>query len=342
MRSTARLVLFALLVAATACAIPDGGPKSAKKPAAPREFAAKHLNAAHKAIGNRDYDAALATLSVAQSSTKLNESERALVLGSKAYVYSLQKKYPEAIGAYQQALALDALPDGETGLYAYNLGQLYIATERYDDAVRELEELARRQGTAKPEVEMGLANAYWGRNDSAKALPLAQSAVSKRADAPEAWLRLLASLYLDQRQYERGAEVLEQGLAEGRIEPSTKTLDALATAWFKAGDPAKAESVLRRAAENASDGRADLRLGQLLVEEKKWEPGAAALESALRKGGLDQPATAELLLGIARFEQGEYGAARVALEKAAATDKTRAEAREWLEELAAKQAKPRR
>jgi Tfp pilus assembly protein PilF len=153
---------------------------------------------------------------------------------------------------------------------------------------------------------------------------------------------LLASLYLDQRQYARGAEVLEKGIAEGRIEPSTKTLDALATAWFKAGDPAKAESVLRRAAEGASDGRADLRLGQLLVEERKWEPAAAALESALRKGGLDQPATAELLLGIARFEQGEYSAARAALEKAAAADKTRAEAREWLEELAARQTQPKR
>ncbi len=309
---------------------------------APREYAAKQLNAAHKAIASGDYDAALATLSVAQSSTKLNAPERELVLGSKAYVFSLQKKYPQAIAAYQEALALDALSEGETGTYAFNLGQLYIATERYDDAVRELEELARRQGTPEPEVEMGLANAYWGVSDSARALPLAQSAVAKRADAPEAWLRLLAALYVDQQQYAQGAAVLERGIAEGRIEPSTKTLDRLATAWFKSGDPAKAESVLQRAAAGATDGRADLRLGQLLVEEKKWAPGAAALESALRKGGLDQPAAAELLLGIARFEQGDYAAARVALEKAAAADETRAEAREWLDELSAKQARPKR
>lgn len=335
-------MLAALLIATTACAIPGGAAKSAKTTAAPREFAARHLNAAQKAIAKSDYDAALATLSKAEDSGRLDASERALTLGSKAYVYTLQKSYPRAIDGYEQALALKALPDGETGLYEYNLGQLYIATQRYDDALRELEQLAARQVTPKPEVEMGLANAYWGKHDSAKALPLAQSAVARRADAPEAWLRLLASLYLDQRQYAQAAELLEKGLAEGRIDPSTKTLDALATAWFKAGQPAKAESVLRRATESASDGRADLRLGQLLVEERRWEPAATALETALQRGGLDEPATAELLLGIARFEQGDYSAARAALSKAAAADKTRAEAREWLEALEDKQHEPRR
>ena len=336
MRSAARLVLRALLAATVACASGVSAPTRVTKTPPPRELAARTLNAAQKSIASKDYDAALAMLSKAQSSGKLDESEHALVLGTRAYVYTLQKSYPEAIRNYQDALALHALGDADSNLYAYNLGQLYIATKRYDDAVRELEELSQRQGTPTPEVEMGLAHAYWGKGDAARALPWAQSAVAKRADAPEAWLRLLAALYLDQRQYAQAAAVLEQGLADGRIEPSTKTLDTLATAWFKAGDSAKAEASLARAAASSTDGRADLRLGQLLVEGKKWAPAVTALESALAKGGLDEPATAQLLLGIARFQRGEFGAARVALEKAAAADKTRAEAREWLEEIGAR------
>ena len=252
-------------------------------------------------------------------------------------MYTLQKSYPEAIDNYEEALALNALGAAETDLYSVQpRPALHRDAKRYDDAVRVLDALAKRQSPPTAEVEMGLANAYWGKGDSARALPLAEAAVAKRPDAPEPWLRLLAALYLEQGRPREAATVLEKGIAEGRIEPSTKTLDALATAWFKAGDAAQAEAVLTRAAAAAPDGRADLRLGKLLVEEKKWAPAATALESALAKGGLDDPATAQLLLGIARFEQGELGAARVALEKAAASDKTRAEAREWLEEVDAR------
>jgi tetratricopeptide (TPR) repeat protein len=335
-RNVTRVLLCALLAAAAACASGSSSSKSATRTPAPREAAARALNAAQKAIAVQDYEAALAVLAKAQASGKLDDSERALVLGRRAQVYTLEKNYPEAIQSYEQALGLHALGDADAQLYAFNLGQLYIAMKRYDDAIRELDGVAQRQGGASPEVSMGLANAYWGKNQGARALPLAESAVERRRDAPESWLRLLASLYLEEGQPAKAAAVLERGLDEGRIEPSVKTLDALATAWFKAGDPAKAEAVLARAASSATDGRADLRLGQLLVEEQKWAPATTALESALAKGGLDEPALAELLLGIARFEQGDFAASRVALEKAAASDKTRAEAREWLEELDAK------
>ncbi len=333
MRNAARVLGCALLALSLACTSVSSAPKRALETPPPREFAARALGAAQKAIAANDYDQALATLSKLQASSKLNDSERALALGTRAFVETRQKNYPAAIGHYEQALALHALGDADSQLYTYNLGQLYIGTQRYDDAIRELDGLAQRQGTASPEVEIGLANAYWAKNDGARALPLAESAVAKRADAPESWLRLLAALYLEQGQPAKAAAVLERGLEEGRLEPSTKTYDALATAWFKAGDPARAEAVLTRAAGSATDGRADLRLGQLLIEEKKWAPAATALESALAKGGLAEPATAELLLGIARFELGDFADARTALEKAAASDKTRAEAREWLEAL---------
>jgi Tfp pilus assembly protein PilF len=332
-RTAARVLGCALLASSLACMSGSLAPKRALETPPPREAAARALGAAQKSIAANDNEAALASLSKLQASGKLNDSERALVLGTRAFVDTRQKNYPEAIGHYEQALALRALGEADTRMYIYNLGQLYIATQRYDDAIRELDGLAQRQGTPSPDVEMGLANAYWGKNDGGRALTLAESAVAKRADAPESWLRLLTSLCLQQGQPAKAAAVLERGLEQGRLEPSTKTYDALATAWYKAGDPAKAEAVLKRAAGSAPDGRADLRLGQLLVEQKKWAPAASALESALAKGRLAEPATAELLLGIARFELGDFAGARVALEKAAASDKTRADAREWLEEI---------
>jgi len=336
MRNVTRVLCCALITLSLACAGAVAPSKRATRTEPPGEATARALNAAQKAIAAKDYESAQATLSKTQSSSKLTDSERALVLGTRAYAWTLQKSYPQAVDGYEQALALHALGDADTELYMFNLGQVYIATRSYDEALRVLGALAARQSPPTPELEMGLANAWWGKGDSARALPLAEAAVAKRPDAPESWLRLLASLMLEQGRPRDAAALLDKGIAEGRIEPSTKTLDALATAWFKAGDAAQAEAVLRRAAANAPDGRADLRLGKLLIEEKKWAPAAHALESALAKGGLGDAATAQLLLGIARFEQGQMGPARAALEKAAASDKTRAEAREWLDEVDAR------
>jgi Tfp pilus assembly protein PilF len=169
-----------------------------------------------------------------------------------------------------------------------------------------------------------------------------QSAVSRRPDAPEAWLRALATLYLDQKQYEPAAKLLSEGLEAGRIAPTPQVLDVLTLAWTRAGHPDRAEPVLRKVSERAADGRADLRLGQLLIQQKRFPEASDALSRAIAKGRLDEPAQAELLLGIARFENGDYAAARAPLEKAEADTKTRAEAREYLDALADKAGGSRR
>jgi tetratricopeptide (TPR) repeat protein len=334
-------VLAAYGLLAAGCATPEGAPVATRATAPPREYAQRQLNAAERAIDEKDYETALAELSKALDSGRLNALERALAIRSKGYVYTQQRRYPEAVAAYEQALALQALPENETASCEFNLGQLYLAEKRFDDALRVLTPLAPRAGALTPEVEMAQANAYWGKKEVATALPLAQSAVAKRTDAPETWLRVLASLYLEAGQYEAAARVLDDGLAAGRIEPTARTLDALTTAWRRAGQPQKAEPALRRAAAITADGRADLRLGQLLVEAKQWSPAIEALEAAQRKGGLERPALAKLLLGIAYFESGDDAAARATLSEAAASDETRAEAREYLEALDARSTRAR-
>jgi Tfp pilus assembly protein PilF len=336
MRKTLALTMALVGTLALACA---PGSQTTRKAAVPREYAAKQLNTANKALKAKDLAGARKALIELESSTKANAFEKALALQLLGYTASLESKHSEAIAYYEQALAANALPPDQLDTTEYNLGQLYVATKRYDDAIRVLESRAQRMGRATPEGDMALANAYWGKRDAAHALPLARSAVANRADAPESWLRLLATLYLDQKQYAAGAEVLDKGIADGRVEPSAKMLDLLASAWFKAGRPDEAEAALRRAAAGSADGRADLRLGHLLVERKKWGDAIVALNGAIAKGGLEKPADAQLLLGIARFESGDLPAARVALQAAAADPDTRKEAREWLAEVDARAGK---
>lgn len=336
MQKTLALSLALVGTLALGCAL---GPHAAKKAPVPREYAAKQLNAANKALKAKDLAGARKALIELESSKKANAFERALALQLLGYTASLENQYAEAAAYYEQAIATEALPADQLDATEYNLGQLYVATKRYDDAIRVLEARAQRMGVSTPDGDMALANAYWGKGDGARALPLAQAAVARRPDAPERWLRLLATLYIDQKQYEAGAEVLGKAIADGRVEPSAKLLDQLASAWFKAGKPDEAEAALRRAAASASDGRPGVRLGQLLVERKKWSDAVSALNDALQKGGLEKPADAQLLLGIASFESGDYPAARRALQQASADPATRKEAREWLAEVDARAAK---
>jgi tetratricopeptide (TPR) repeat protein len=336
MRKTLALTVALVGTLALACAL---GSDNTKKASVPREYAARQLAAANKALKAKDLAAARKALIELESSSKANAFERSLALQLLGYTASLESKYPEAIAYYEQAIATNALPDDQLDTTEYNLGQLYVATKRYDDAIRVLEGRAQRTGQATPDGDMALANAYWGKGDGVRALPLARAAVANRADAPESWLRLLATLYVDQKQYAAAAEVLDKGIADGRVEPSARTLDLLASAWFKAGKPDQAEAALRRAAAASSDGRADMRLGHLLIERKKWGEAVPALQAALRKGGLEKQADAQLLLGIASFENGDYAGARRALQQAAADPDTRKEAREWLEDVDARAAK---
>jgi tetratricopeptide (TPR) repeat protein len=333
MRRTVSLTLALLGTVALACA---PGSSVTRKTSVPREYAAKQLNAANKALKAKDFAAARKSLLELESSTKANAFEKSLALQLLGYTASLEGKYPESIGYYEQALATNALPPDQAESTQFNLGQLYVATKRYDEAIRVLEARTAAGAKATPESDMALANAYWGKGEGARALPLAQSAAAARPDAPEAWLRLLATLYIDQKQYAQGAEVLDKAIAEGRVEPNAKMLDLLASAWFKAGKPDEAEAALRRAASNSADGRPDQRLGHLLIERKKWSEAIPVLKDALRKGGLERPADAQLLLGIASFESGDYAGAKTALQAATADPATRKEAREWLDEIAAK------
>jgi tetratricopeptide (TPR) repeat protein len=333
MRKTLVFTLALLGTVALACAPGTAGPK---KSAVPREYAAKQLNTANKALKAKDFAAARKALIELETSSKANPFEKALALQLLGYTASLEGKFPESVGYYEQALATNALPPDQIDSTEFNLGQLYVATKRYDDAIRVLEARAQRTGRTTPESDMALANAYWGKEDGARALPLAQRAVAAKPDAPEAWLRLLATLYIDQKQYAEGAKTLDDAIAAGRVEPSSRLLDMLASAWFKAGRPGEAEAALRRAAAGSADGRADQRLGHLLLDQKKWAEAIPPLQAALRKGGLESPADAELMLGIASLETGDYATARSALTKAAADPETRKEAREWLEDLEAR------
>ena len=82
------------------------------------------------------------------------------------------------------------------------------------------------------------------------------------------------------------------------------------------------------------------RLGQVLLDRERWKASAEALSTALAKGGLTDPGTANLMLGMANYYRKRSAQAKKYFSRALRDDSSRESASQWLllldREMAAK------
>jgi tetratricopeptide (TPR) repeat protein len=103
--------------------------------------------------------------------------------------------------------------------------------------------------------------------------------------------------------------------------------------WILAREVAKAEGPLARAAELAEKGDLYVRLAQVHLMQEEWQEAAAALREALAKGGLGDPASAQLLLGVAYYNENKLSEARSWFARAHQSGATRKQAETWLDQI---------
>lgn len=356
------------------------------------------LTDAQEALAKGDYEAAEAALGKLQTHEKRNDYETALMHQLYGHLHSERGEYKRAIRSFEGAVATKALPRQADLNLRYNLGQLYVATERYKEAIRILKDWLKRAENPAPRGYVLVAQAYVSLGDYRKALPPIRAAIRKSKKPEESWLRLALIVRLELEQYAEAAEVLEllcanysnktywtqlsgvygnlgrdkaalnamevayrqgflteseelvrmaelylyngvpyqaalvveKGLADGSIEKNLDGWRLLANSWLSAKEFDRALAPLERAASLSSEGELSLRLGHLHLHREEWSDAAKALRGALRKGGIDKPASAQLLLGIALYQLGDTKGAEQAFRRAAAADSTRASAEQWL------------
>lgn len=146
-------------------------------------------------------------------------------------------------------------------------------------------------------------------------------------------LRQIVSLwgYIDAP--EKGARLLEEWLASGRVESDAETLKELGNLWLMARERKNATGVLTEAAKLEPDGKTFELLGGIYFEDEDWDAAYDAYENAIRQGDLEEPKRVSLLAGISAFRAGNAGAARKALEIAAQDAELRPQAQSILRQL---------
>ena len=168
-----------------------------------------------------------------------------------------------------------------------------------------------------------LSSVYGQMEDYPKSLAVAQLAYNGGILTDDSDVRRLADLQLFNDAPYRCGTMLEEAIQKKLVKVDFKLYEKQANCWVAARDFAKATGPLQRAAEMSPNGDLFVRLGEVQIQRSEWASAATALQSGLRKGGLKDTGNAQLLLGIAQFNQKNYGAAKDSFTRARNFEKHR-------------------
>lgn len=182
--------------------------KSEKKFISPLLY--KKLQKADKLIVQQNYLEALQNLQKIHADIKKNSFEEAVVLRSLASVYGLSENYHKGIDALLKCVQLNVLPEAQQQASLLNLGQLYIATEQYRQAIEILGNWPNIKQKNIGSVEFVLAQAYAQLKQYKQAIIAIEKALSTAKKPAESWYQLQLSLYFSSEKYIKASQLLQQ------------------------------------------------------------------------------------------------------------------------------------
>ena len=104
----------------------------------------------------------------------------------------------------------------------------------------------------------------------------------------------------------------------------------MSQAWYQAREDQKAIPPLQQAAKMSSDGELYVRLAQANLNLENWAEASAAVQKGIQLGGLKRNDTANIMLGMALFNQKRLEQARRAFQLAAADKRSSRAANQWI------------
>jgi len=260
-----------------------------------------------------------------------NPNSAAWYLLAGAYYQS--EDYEHALAPAKKAVELMTTPQEN---WITMLLSLYLQREQFKDAIPLLLRLIELAPTNKS-YWLQLSAIYGQVDDYANALAITQLAYGANLLTEDAEIRRLADLQLFNGIPYRCGQTLEAAIDHGTVKIDEKLYDKLSNCWIAAGELDKALAPLSRAAELASNGDEFVRLAEVQLQRADWPAMQAALERALGKGQLKDAANAHLLLGLALLNQHKLTDARPWFERALQSEKTRQNARSYLQLIASQQ-----
>ncbi|HEX7035896.1 MAG TPA: tetratricopeptide repeat protein [Pseudomonadales bacterium] len=243
-----------------------------------------------------------------------------------AVAYYQQEDLQRALAPAQKAVELTDRPQAS---WIELLLALYLDREDFRSALPLSERLVAMDPTNKS-YWVRLASLYQAVEDHDKAAATLQLAYNAGLLAQDSEYRRLADLLRFTEIPERCARILQRGLEDDKVEADADLYEKLANCWISAREFDEAIPPLERAAELSDNGDLFVRLAEVHLQREDWGAVVAALRKAVDKGDLKDTPYAELLMGIALYNQEELSEARRWFLRAAKSDERRKTANDYI------------
>ncbi len=175
-----------------------------------------------------------------------------------------------------------------------------------------------------------LAGAHSELEDTMKQLVIVEALYEAGFLKTASHITNLANLYLLHETPYKAAILLEKEMNAGIVESNERNLRLLSQAWYTAREDEKSIPPLAQAADLTNDGELYVRLAQSHLNLENWEEAAQAVRRGLQAGGVKRNDTANIMLGMALFNQEKFSEARTAFERASRDDRSRRAAQQWM------------
>jgi tetratricopeptide (TPR) repeat protein len=255
------------------------------------QFESMHLIAQIE-LNDQNYDGALGAIDRFLQESNSHDGDDLAIKGNALYRL---KRYPEAIGVLKAAVGSSPEPKAE---WLELLMGAYFDSNQPQEAARIAEGLIAQHPDDKA-LQLNLASSYMqaGQDEKATAL-LEKLRASGTLDKPEDYRNLYA-MYLNHNKNKEGIAVIQEGLQKGALKEDYDTLNALAQAYWFAGQSDQAIAAYRKAAPIAPNGEAYLNLARALLNEGHMAEAKQAAQQALDKG-VRNPGDAKKILGTGK------------------------------------------
>ena len=218
---------------------------------------------------------------------RLADYERASVEQAMGFAAAQQEDFRRAIGHFEEAIRVNAMPNDQHFEMILQIAQLYNAIEQYDQALEQLDlwfcvstEDAKKQAS----VWLLKANLHMQRDEFRMALESIDTAIELREDPPESWYRVKLGMHMELEEWRPATDVLKILI---QMNPDRKAYwIQLSGSYIELGDDAEAMAALRLAWRRGllDRGSEYVQLAGLLQQMDSPRQAAEVLEDGLNKG----------------------------------------------------------
>lgn len=177
----------------------------------------QRLQQSQQLIEAGDTAGAIAQLEAMLTDSSDHPYEQAVVLQTLAHAHIARQDHGAAVPLLERSLALSVLPDAAQQRLRYNLAQLYLASERFEAAIEQLQQwLAKARALKQParaEVHAMLGSARLQLKQYKAAIAPLRQAIALSKTAKESWYQGLLGARHELKQYDQCAKLLREMIA---------------------------------------------------------------------------------------------------------------------------------